>query len=152
MIKYINPIVQYHNLVNSIDDLSKFKKYKEIVLSLVRDGSLDRIGLSADEGGNMYLGIDLNPELLLYSETSKETVELKMISEKMLKYTDYLTKQGIIDFIKVDYDRVKNDTFYGYVIQIGFNFTKYTKAKFAYSIGFFLFIISVLSTLIVSAL
>jgi hypothetical protein len=152
MINYINPIVQYHNLVNSIDDLSKFKKYKEIVLSLVRDGSLDRIGLSADEGGNMYLGIDLNPELLLYSETSKETVELKMISEKMLKYTDYLTKQGIIDFIKVDYDRVKNDTFYGYVIQIGFNFTKYTKAKFAYSIGFFLFIISVLSTLIVSAL
>ena len=152
MINYINPIVQYHNLVNSIDDLSKFKKYKEIVLSLVRVGSLDRIGLSADEGGNMYLGIDLNPELLLYSETSKETVELKMISEKMLKYTDYLTKQGIIDFIKVDYDRVKNDTFYGYVIQIGFNFTKYTKAKFAYSIGFFLFIISVLSTLIVSAL
>lgn len=152
MIKHLNPIVQYNNLVNSIDDLSKFKKYKEIVLSLVRDGSLDRIGLSADESGNMYLGIDLNPELLLYSETSKETVELKMISEKMLKYTDYLTKQGIIDFIKVDYDRVKNDTFYGYVIQIGFNFTKYTKAKFAYSIGFFLFIISVLSTLIVSAL
>jgi hypothetical protein len=144
--KYLNPVKQYNSLVNSIDDLTKYKKYKEIVLSLTRDGSLERIGLSSDENGNMYIGIDLNPELLLYSETSKETVELKMISEKMLKYTDYLTKQGIIDFIKVDYDRVKNDMFYGYVIQIGFNFTKYTTFNLFYPIGYFLILISGLLT------
>jgi hypothetical protein len=142
ILNYLNPVKQYNHLLNSIDDLSKFKKYKKIVLDLTRDGSLERIGLSSDVEGNMYIGIDLNPELLLYSETSKETVELKMISEKMLKYTDYLTKQGIIDFIKVDYDRVKNDTFYGYVIQISFNFTKYTKFNLFYPIGYFLTIIS----------
>ncbi len=152
MLDYIAPTRIYRRLTGHIEELVNYSKFRKIIAELSSQGKLDEIGLKVDSNLNMYIGIDLNPELLLYSETSKETVELKMISEKMLKYTDYLTKQGIIDFIKVDYDRVKNDTFYGYVIQIGFNFTKYTKAKFAYSIGFFLFIISVLSTLIVSAL
>ena len=28
--KYLNPVKQYNSLVNSIDDLTKYKKYKEI--------------------------------------------------------------------------------------------------------------------------
>ena len=97
---------------------------------------MDAIGLSHDADGNLYLGIDLNPELLLYSDTSQETVELRLIGEKMKKYTDFLTKEGILDAVNVDYDRVKSDAYYGYVLQIKYNFTKYQRKKFIYDVAY----------------
>jgi hypothetical protein len=100
----------------------------------------------------MYLGINLNPELLLYSETSQETVELKLISEKMLKHNDFLMKEGILDFIKVDYDRVQSETFYGYVIQISFRFTKYSLNKMIYDIAYFLTLIGAPLTVLLTYL
>jgi hypothetical protein len=79
----------------------------------------------------------LNPELLLYSDTSQESVELRLISEKMNKYNDFLTKEGILDSIKVDYERIQTEEHYGYVLQISFNFKQYKKSDFIYGISYF---------------
>ena len=82
------------------------------------------------------MGINLNPELLLYSDTSQESVELKMISEKMLKYNDFLTKEGILDVITVDYDRIKSEEFYGYILQIRFNDREFSKKEVIWGISY----------------
>jgi hypothetical protein len=132
--EYISPAKVFHSLKAGLEDLSNHSRYKAIVSDLEKDGKLDAIGLSHDSDGNLYLGIDLNPELLLYSDTSQETVELRLISEKMKKYTDFLTKEGILDAVNVDYDRVKTDSHYGYVLQIKYNFKKYRRRKFIYDI------------------
>ena len=117
----LNPIWVGTSLKKNINEYQKYITYKKIIYNLNTSGKLDEIGFKTDEDANLYLGVNLNPELLLYSDASQEPVELKMISEKMLKYNDFLTKEGILDVITVDYDRVKNDSFYGYVLQIKFN-------------------------------
>jgi hypothetical protein len=138
---YINPVKIYKSLIAAINELGNHLKYKKIIFELQKDGKLDAIGLAVDKDANLYIGIDLNPELLMYSETSQESVELKLISEKMKKYTDFLTKEGILDAVRMDYDRIKTEEYYGYVLQIRFNFLKYDKNKFIYDIGYTLTIL-----------
>jgi len=141
---YINPVVVFKTLQDNITDLLNAEKYKKIILELRKDGKIKAIGFSVDSSGNLYLGIDLNPELLLYSDVSQESVELKMISEKMKKYTEFLTKEGILDAVRVDYDRVKTEEYYGYVLQIRYDFKKFKKFDFFYSIGYFSGILCIL--------
>ena len=146
---YLNPVKIYKSLIAAINELGNYSKYKKIIFELQKEGKLNTIGLSLDSNANLYIGIDLNPELLMYSETSQESVELKLISEKMKKYTDFLTKEGILDVIRMDYDRIKTEEYYGYVLQIKFNFLKYDKRKFIYDLSYIatgvaLFILSIL--------
>ena len=152
ILDYLSPIRVYKNLAGNIDDLLKYKKYSSIIKELNTEGKLEQLGLRLDANGNMYLGVDLNPELLLYSETSQESVELKFISEKMIRHNDFLMKEGILDFIRVDYDRVQNETFYGYVIQISFRFTKYSKNRMAYNLAYFLTLIGVPTSILLAYL
>ena len=137
MFDYLNPVKNYKRLKDCFEDLSNFSKYKEVVLQLYREGKLEELGLSIDKDANLYLGINLNPELLLYSETSQTSVELKMIGEKMNRYNDFFTKEGILDYIKVDYDRAQTDDYYGYVLQISYNFRKFRKREFIYALSYF---------------
>jgi hypothetical protein len=137
ILEYLYPARVYKKFSTCIKELANYNKFKKIVLELNDTGKLEEIGLKIDSNSNMYIGIDLNPELLLYSETSQESVELRLISEKMNKYNDFLTKEGILDSIKVDYERVQNDEFYGYILQISFSFKKYKRSDLIYSISYF---------------
>lgn len=137
MLDYIAPTRIYRRLTGHIEELVNYSKFRKIIAELSSQGKLDEIGLKVDSNLNMYIGIDLNPELLLYSETSQGSVELKLIAEKMNRYNDFLTKEGILDAIKVDYERVQTDAFYGYILQIGFNFKTYRRSDFIYGILYF---------------
>ena len=136
LLNRINPKSVYSDLMAEIAELKNYQKYKGIVFELHKEGKITEMGFSIDQNANLYLGVDLNPELLLYSETSQESVELKMISEKMKKYNEFLTKEGILDSIKVDYERIQNNEYYGYILQISFNFKKYKKKSFLYGIAY----------------
>lgn len=137
ILDYLSPIRIYRRLTIHIEELTHYRTFKKIIFDLNASGKLDEIGIKADPNLNMYIGINLNPELLLYSDASQESVELKLISEKMNKYNDFLTKEGILDSIKVDYERIQTEEHYGYVLQISFNFNKYKKADFIYGISYF---------------
>lgn len=135
-LKNLNPVKVLKNISAQIKDLKSYQNYVKIVAELRDSGKLESIGFSIDQFSNLYIGVDLNPELLMYSETSQESVELKMISEKMGKYTDFLLKEGILDSIKVDYDRVQNDSYYGYVVQISYKYTQYERSKLIKQIAY----------------
>lgn len=135
-LKKFNPIWAISALRKNIKEYSKYKVYKKIIYDLNDSGKLEEIGFRVDDDANLYLGINLNPELLLYSDTSQESVELKMVSEKMLKYNDFLTKEGILDVITVDYDRVKSEDFYGYVLQIKFDFKNFNRNEVVWSVSY----------------
>ena len=134
---YINPKVQWRNLQLCIQDKKYHAKYKEIVDELIIDGKLDKLKLSYDSDRNMYLGFNLNPELLIYEDASQESVELSMVRDKLKMYTEFLTKEGIIDYAKMSHERVRNPDYYGYILKIEFDFKYYTDKKYRYSIGFF---------------
>tara|TARA_R110000868_G_scaffold170559_1_gene405863 strand:- start:244 stop:708 length:465 start_codon:yes stop_codon:yes gene_type:complete len=148
----LNPIWVGTSLKKNINEYQKYITYKKIIYNLNTSGKLDEIGFKTDEDANLYLGVNLNPELLLYSDASQEPVELKMISEKMLKYNDFLTKEGILDVITVDYDRVKNDSFYGYVLQIKFNFSNFKRREVVWAISYFTILLLASGSLLLSLL
>lgn len=133
-LKDLNPKLAYRDLQDCLTELTFYKNYKKIILELSESGRLEELGFSLDEDGNLYLGINLNPELLMYSETSQESVELRLISEKMGKYNDFLTKEGLLDSVKMESERIKNENFYGYILKISFNFKKYSKEKYKHAI------------------
>jgi hypothetical protein len=138
----LSPKKNWIILKEGLTDLSRNKKYTKVVKELFELGKLEEIGLKVDDDLNMYVGINLNPELLVYSDTSQEPAELRLISERLGKYTDFLTKEGIIDYIKVDYDRVKTIDYYGYILKISYDFKKYSRSRFISSIFYFIFLIS----------
>lgn len=146
----LNPIKVWKDFLKCIEDLRKKKKYVSIVKELHDAGKLEEVGLKVDESMNLYVGVDLNPELLFYSDISQEPVELKMIGEKIKKYTDFLTKEGILDSVKVDYDRVKSEEYYGYILRISYNFVHYTDYKYFYAISYFSVLASITTAAIIA--
>jgi hypothetical protein len=124
-------------------DLSRNKTYNKILMELFEAGKISEIGLRMDESLNLYVGINLNPEMLIYGDTSQESAELKFVSEKIGKYTDFLTKEGILDYVKVDYDRVKTDDYYGYILKISYDFKKYSRKKLTRAIIYFASLLSI---------
>lgn len=144
ILDYLLPNRVYSRLVENQIELKNHKKFRSIVLGLQESGKLEAMGLSLDRNANLYLGINLNPELLMYSDTSQTSVELKMITEKMNKYNDFFTKEGILDHIKVEYDRVKTDDYYGYVFKISYSFKKYRLYDMIYDLAYF-FIVGTIS-------
>jgi hypothetical protein len=132
---YIYPGLVYKSLTSAIEDLNYHKRYKTILDELEDENKLEKLGIRK-EGAKLFIGVNLNPELLMYTEDSQESVELKFVSDAMKKYTDFLGKEGILDSIKADYERVFNDDFYGYVVQISYSYRSYKKSKFKYDIGY----------------
>jgi hypothetical protein len=151
---YIYPGLIYRSIINAIEDLKYLRRYKNILRDLEEEGKLEKIGLTRD-GDKLFVGVNLNPELLMYTEDSKESVELKFVSDAMKKYTDFLGREGILDSIKADYERVFTDDFYGYIVQIKYQYKNYKKEKFQYDIGYFivtLFVTTVASYLAITNL
>ena len=124
-------------------DLSRNKTYNKILMELFEAGKISEIGFQMDESLNLYVGVNLNPEMLIYGDTSQESAELKFVSEKIGKYTDFLTKEGILDYVKVDYDRVKTDDYYGYILKISYDFKKYSRKKLTRAIIYFASLLSI---------
>ena len=152
ILDYFDPRVQYANLMDCKADMRYHKKYKEVVDELIIDGKLDKMKLSYDADRNMYLGFNLNPELLIYEDASQESVELSMVKDKLKQYTEFLTKEGIIDYVTMTHDRVRNVDYYGYVLKINFDFKYYTKKKWRYGIGYFTFLAVKLAAWIIAGI
>ncbi len=148
ILDYINPKKVYNSLSNCIAELKYYRKYKYIIKELDDNGSLKKIGLTLKKD-KLYFGVDLNPELLLYGESSQETVEMKFVQEKMLKYTEFLKKEGILDSIVADYDRIQSSDYYGYVIEIKYAFREYSMSKLIYNISYFVSILGAIASSII---
>jgi len=136
ILNYIKPKSVYNYLKYCITELKYYKKYKTILEELKENGKLEQVGLTLKQD-KLYFGVDLNPELLLYGESSQETVELKFVQDKMKIFTEFLKKEGILDSIAADYDRIQSLDHYGYIIEIKFAFREYSLRRLIYSIIYF---------------
>lgn len=131
--KYLYPKSIIRSLTTAINELNYYKKYKSIIIELEQEEKLKKIGFKR-VGDKLYYGVNLNPELLMYTEDSQESVELKFVSEASKKYTDFLQKEGILDSIMAKYERVYNEDFYGYIVEINYAFRTYNKNKLIYDV------------------
>lgn len=145
--EYINPVSIIKSLKLALTELKYYKNYKKIIQELDENGSLEKMQI-VREKEYLLIGVDLNPELLIYRDEAIESAELKVVAERMKKYTVFLQKEGILDSIKADYERIKSDDYYGYLISVSFKFKKYNKFKFRYSVLYLIGIFLIMSSLI----
>lgn len=136
MIKdYLYPALVFKSIKKNLTDISNKKRYVSVLDELEMDNKLNDVGFKR-QGDDLFIGVNLNPELLMYTEDSQESVELKFISDASKKYTKFLENEGILDSIKADYERVRTSEFYGYIVKISYN-SKFNKSKFIYGISYF---------------
>ena len=147
LINQINPKNVVSDILRLYKILRNRKRYSKILDILNEEGKLKEIGLKK-EGDNLYVGINLNPELMIYNDDTQESAELKLISGKLKIYTDFLQKEGVLDSVVADYDRIKTDDYYGYVVQIKFDMKDYSNSRFIYSLSYFPTIIAILSIIV----
>jgi hypothetical protein len=137
IIDYIYP----SRVLNRYREYSKILKYKktyiQIIDNLEKTGKLKEMELTR-QNEFLLLGINLNEQILTYDEITIEPAELRYVADKLKKYTDFLQKEGILDSVFVDYERVKTDDYYGYIIQIKFEDRKYNQKDHLYC-GCYLF-------------
>lgn len=145
--EYIHPILIFKSLKECLIELEHYKKYKSIIAELEQNGSLDRMKI-VKEDDYLLIGVDLNPELLIYAEDAIESAELRMVADRMKKYSVFLQKEGILDSVKANHERIKSEDYYGYLINISFDFKKYSKFKLRYSISYFIGLFLIITTLI----
>lgn len=126
-------------ILNRYKEYSKILKYKKsyinIVNSLEKTGKLQEMGILRQDQF-LLLGINLNEQILTYDELTIEPAELRYVGDKLKRYTDFLQKEGILDSVYVDYERVKTEDYYGYIIQIRFDDRKYNRRDYIYSLSY----------------
>ena len=144
---YLYPSRIVKTISKSLRILKNKRRYSQIIKSLDEEGKLEAIGLKREKDF-LYVGLNLNPELLIYDESTQESAELKFISDKMRKYTDFLQKESVLDSVIADYDRVRTEEFYGYIVQIKFSDKGYLKNQFYYSLAYFPVFIGILLSVI----
>lgn len=151
MKKYIYPLIVIKSLIAAIKDLKYFKRYKKIITQLYENGQLKKAEIRKD-GDNLMIGINLNPELLVYSDDSQESVELKIIADRMKKYTSFLEQEGILSSVKAEYERVLSKDFYGYISKISFDFRNFEKSKFTYDISYLTSLLIIIIVSVITAI
>lgn len=134
--KYILPHLVYSSFSKAVEELNYFRKYKKILSGFEEDGTLKQMGIRLEDDGTMFFGVNLNPELLVYEMDSQEPVEMRFLTDAIKKYTDFFSKMSVLDYMIADYQRVKNEEYYGYVVALSFNFKNYTKTKLIYDISY----------------
>lgn len=148
--QFILPHLVWKSLTSSIDELNYFRRYIKILNDLKSDGSLEQYKIVLEENGDMYVGINLNPELLVYEMDAQEPVEMRFLTDKMKVYTDFFSRMQILDYMVADYERVQNSDYYGYLVKLSFNYKAYSKTTLIYSIGYFVALASSIITCIVA--
>lgn len=144
---YTYPSRVIKTLLKSTKILRNKKNYSNIIKSLDEEGKLKAIGLTREKD-LLYVGINLNPELLIYDEATQESAELKFISDKMKKYTDFLQKESVLDSVIADYERIRTEDYYGYIVEIKFSDREYSRFNYLYSIMYFPVLIGIASAVI----
>lgn len=133
--EYINPSSILTRFKTYRKIINYRKKYESILLELEGSKKLEEAGFTKSEN-RLLVGINLNEQLLTYDELTIEPAELKYVSDRLKKYTDFLQKEGILDVITADYERVKTEDYYGYIVEIKFEDSQLNKKDYLYCLSF----------------
>ena len=133
--KYIYPHKVLDLIRKNLYEIQSNRRYVSILNELDADNKLKDIGFVRKEN-DLFVGVNLNPELLLYTDDSRESVELKFIADYTRKHNKFLENEGILDSVKADYERVYDQSdFYGYIVRISYN-SKLNRKDLVYGLSY----------------
>ena len=84
----------------------------------------------------MYTGVDLQPETLMYEEGPLDQFERMLVAQHMSKYNDFLMREGLLEFLRTDLERIKTEDQYGYIVWMKFNYNHFTLLRIFYTLAY----------------
>jgi len=122
ILTYLNPIAQVKEIYFIIKEILLFVSYANTIDNM--ETSLKKKGIVKATKFTLVKGINLKAETLMYGGKGEELerFEISFIGKEMSKYNDMFMEAGILELIKTKANRIKNEDFYGYLVNISFNF------------------------------
>jgi hypothetical protein len=152
ILKYIYPLYIIKRIYYSIKEIYFLSQYIKGINDLDKSGILKEKGFTTknDIWRTLSKGINLKPETLLYGGEGKELerFELSFIGKEMSKHNELFLQKGILEFIKTRADRVKSEEYYGYVVNVMFNFKHITVAFVTWSVLYIISLIYLISYIV----
>lgn len=125
------------NIVSRIISITKeiylFFSYLKTINDITPE--LEERGIFKASKYSLIKAINLKAETLLLANSLEKDMneeeikelhklELSFISREISKYNDVFITHGIIELIKTKAERVRNKDYYGYMVEISYNWTK----------------------------
>jgi hypothetical protein len=140
-LKYISPINYIKTIINVIKDYRRFLKYSKIIDEIVNNKELVNLKYEKGPFSSIIIGIDLKPELLIYGpENEVKDLEIGHVKNILRVNNSVFAKYGILNLIKIKYDRIKNSDYYGYLVKLSYKFSDINLNNITYIILYTAFI------------
>lgn len=100
-------------------NFSNWLFYRKTIRRLNADGSLKQNGMRLDKRYRSYYVLNLEPEILMMGE---ETINLEKsrVFESIARKKPLFEEAGLGEIIEAKTERIKNDNYYAYLVQIKF--------------------------------
>jgi hypothetical protein len=138
----INPKIFYGILTKVFRNFANWRFYKKQMQHLLADGSLKQNGMRLDRRNRAYYVLNLEPETLMMGEEVLE-LEKSRVYESLGRKKPMFEKADLGELIEAKTERIKNDNYYAYLIQI-----KYLPSATFWNVIYVILWVSVLSTII----
>lgn len=117
LLRLISPIVVFNKAVACVKDAANYRFYRKSITDLGRTGSLASKGMRYDWLRRVYFVINLLPETLLAGQDT-ELLERSRVTEAIAERNQIFMKDGLLELISADYQRIKDNDYYAYLIWI----------------------------------
>ena len=152
LLRHINPITFIITIFDMIVEFIEFRKYVSIIERMESEGILEDNGFTRGPTHSIIKGINLRPETLLYGEDDQDKFELGLVASEMKKYNELFAKEGILNMVTTQTDRIKSEDYYGYIVSIVYNFKKINVGSMLYTTIYSLILTYILIRLNYSAI
>jgi len=117
LLEALKPRTFYETCVQVFRNFANRRFYTKQMKRLFADGSLKTNGMRIDKRNRAYYVLNLEPETLMMGD---ETIDLEKsrVYESLLKKKPLFEKAGIGELIEAETERIKNEDYYAYLIQI----------------------------------
>ena len=122
LLDFLNPVSFWKNTVSCYRDVVNYSFYRGIVKKLDQEGLLKEKGMRTDWLKRVYFVINLQPETLLAGQDI-DLLERSRVTEAIAERNQVFMKDGLLEIIQADYQRIKTTDYYAYLIWVKYRWT-----------------------------
>lgn len=113
----ISPLTFYGTLKKVIRNFVNWRFYNKTMKRFLKDGSLKQNGMRLDRRNRAYYALNLEPETLMMGDEVLE-LERSRVFESLGRKKPLFEKADLGELIEAKTERIKDDNYYAYLIQI----------------------------------
>lgn len=117
LLDYLNPTTVFRKAQLTAKDLSNYLFYRKTIKKLESSGALADKEMRRDMLCRVYFVINLLPETLL-AGGDVDLLEKSRVTEAIAERNEIFTKDGLLEIVVADYERIKTTDYYAYLIWI----------------------------------